>query len=113
MFYFAHPFGISSPLTTVSSTARTHQQESSNVKTPQNFVRRNVKHPTCRQTTSTASVGRAQSHVASYIPWPENTWRRDENILPTLVQALATQMGEFNLEVISGGANKKSQYASA
>lgn len=113
MFYFAHPFGISSPLTTVSSTVCAHRQQPTDVKTQPNFARRNIQHPTCRQTTSATP--------ASYKPWPENTWRRDENILPTLVQALATQMGEFNLTKLYFfynfsdlvGANNNSQYATA
>lgn len=112
MFYFAHPFGISSPLTADRSTGCDHRQQPHNVKTPKNCIRRNIQHP--------IEPRRTQSHVASYIPWPENTWRRDDNILPTLVQALATQMGEFNVKQlfnfkrgISEGPKMIFQYATA
>lgn len=92
MFYFAHPFGVSTPLAPIDLS---ENDESSSSSTPpqsrQNAMRQMLKEK-CMQNESVTASTTEDSRLASYVPWPERTWRRD-NVLPTIVELLAKQKG--------------------
>lgn len=90
MFYFAHPFGIASPATSTTTNIN-HQSQNS---TPYHDHRKGCVRRKSRSVRHTDYEAAIERHVSSYIPWPEDTWKRDY-ILPPLVQLLATQLGKL------------------
>lgn len=108
MFYFAHPFGISTPST---AGVRSDRRRPSNQCHPKTATPPVVN---CRRATTTscqrnhfndgqhpAVSTTYQRQTTTYIPWPEKMWRFDENeLLPTVVQAMAMQMGKSFLRLI-------------
>lgn len=84
MFYFAHPFGITTPpkIKTQNKTENYRQNES--------YIK--VKSTKTRE--KYYNLNYDEHRMATYTPWPRDTWRRDY-VLPPLVQLLAIQKGEF------------------
>lgn len=88
MFYFAHPFGITTPpKKKIQNKTENYRQKSvdnesyvklQSTKTCDKYYHRNYD----------------EHRMATYTPWPRDTWRRDF-VLPPLVQLLAVQKGEF------------------
>ena len=89
MFYFAHPFGISTP----SSVNQSFDFANDQAETPKEKPNKKI-----REKYASAGGG-ASNHMETYIPWPEDTWKRD-NILAPLVQLLAQQLGKFHIHLI-------------
>lgn len=93
MFYFAHPFGIASPQSKQKSKPiQSHNLAVSSLQST-SIERVGELSFTSNQTLGTHKGGILGRNT--YTPWPIETWRRDHNILPPLVQVLASQMGEF------------------
>lgn len=94
MFYFAHPFGISTPQQskTQNKTENYRQKivnNESSIKPKSTKTREKYYHPNYDE-----------HRMATYTQWPRDTWRRDY-VLPPLVQLLAVQKGEsFSLLLI-------------
>lgn len=91
MFYFAHPFGVSSPFTPIDLSGNESSSSSTPPQSRQNVMRQVLKGK-CRQNESVTASTAEDSRLASYVPWPEQTWRRDD-ILPTVIELLAKEKG--------------------
>ncbi|GAB0097412.1 hypothetical protein DMENIID0001_130490 [Sergentomyia squamirostris] len=79
MFYFSHPFGITSPIEGKSGKLSA---------TPQDLGGERQKNPTRKG----QRIGIDQVRKTTLTPWPRDTWRR-EFYLPPLVQLIARQNG--------------------
>lgn len=122
MFYFAHPFGISSASSRSAAAAaachrhRSHTQSSSVMTSASSTTASSRAMPTPFQghrymgrggywhcMTASSSIDRNESansyldnHVRAYVPWPMDTWRR-EFILPPIVGVLHRQRGKLSI----------------
>lgn len=95
MFYFAHPFGISTPLSVDTAN-----------KTPNGYIDGYKK----RRGGGSNQNRTDNDRMASFIPWPRDTWKRDY-ILPPIVGMLARQMGKIFLFIFLSFINSAQQYA--
>ncbi|KAJ6634897.1 hypothetical protein Bhyg_13478, partial [Pseudolycoriella hygida] len=84
MFYFAHPFGISSPKQNINENVTENYRQK--VLNNENYI--NFKSTKARERNYHPNYD--EHRMASYTPWPRDTWRRDY-VLPPLVQLLAVQ----------------------
>lgn len=93
MFYFSHPFGISTP---VIIQNQKNLNEFCTQTSPQKFVKkdRNGKIESGRNWNLLD-----ENRLSAFVPWPKDTWKR-EHVLPPLVQMLAKKQGEFYLNFI-------------
>lgn len=88
MFYFAHPFGITTPPKNKQRTSEAENYRQKTIKS-ESFMKLTTKtreehyHPNYDE-----------QRMSTYTAWPRDTWRRDY-VLPPLVQLLAVQKGEF------------------
>lgn len=89
MFYFAHPFGISTPQKN-KTQSKTENYREKIVVNERSYIK--VKPTKTREKHYHANYD--EHRMATYTPWPRDTWRRDY-VLPPLVQLLAVQKGEF------------------
>lgn len=114
MFYFCHPFGISTPGTAklnnniyrmgaydtaaaeISNLHQTYGVDESKRYRHHGYNRQLPKTATnqWKESCGTTETGSTeQSNRTSLIPWPMETWKNDL-VLPTLVQLIARQKGE-------------------
>lgn len=93
MFYFAHPFGVSTPFAQLDLSGNESSTSSSTTppQSRQNAMRQILREK-CMKNDSRTTTNVNDPRLASYVPWPEKTWRRDD-VLPTIVEILAKQKG--------------------
>lgn len=102
MFYFGHPFGIQTPsgcgrsATMTNASSPTCEFYFGGRDYRHNVRRRNSTQQHTQQEPIHKNQGNGESNArrrASLVPWPRNTWSRD-NALPPLLQILARQYGK-------------------
>lgn len=92
MFYFAHPFGgIATPSSTSHSIDPYYGAPTKNAA---------VAVPTqkpligwCNRMHSNDNNN--QQHVTEYVPWPQETWQRDGDMMQPVILALQQQLGKL------------------
>lgn len=111
MFYFSHPFGISTPVTETSgaltvtdnNTKNTHSNCVTSTNRRKNYNENSNDYSFSTNTSNnkrklqremqTENIYPDDNHTLAYVPWPRDTWRREYD-LPPLVQLLSMQNGK-------------------
>ena len=96
MYYFSHPFGISTPQNRKQELLVSTTLEKS-IKTPNNYTNNNnnnklqnlIIHNNKRRYIET------ELRLTPLIPWPRDIWSRQDYDLPPLLQILAQKNGQF------------------
>lgn len=107
MFYFAHPFGVSSPSLGSTRTSNNQSLRSSASMTPFQGIQGQLWGRCWHNNCSTASTNRTEyvhhecveGHMTAYVPWPIDTWRT-EHILPPIVRVLQKQKGNKFIDFV-------------
>lgn len=96
MFYFAHPFGVSSPSLGSTRTSNNQSLRSSASMTPFQGIQGHLWGRCWHNNCPTECV---EGHMTAYVAWPIDTWRT-EHILPPIVRVLQKQKGNKFIDFI-------------